>query len=117
MENANATISRLRREKVVADVNRVLLPIAQEDDNFMDVPPYLFGNDFAKCSKDYVEQVRAMRSTLPKGTGKRPFFERDPLKGGAKSRGKDPYSRSRSSREQYQGSKSYMYQQHAYPKN
>ena len=84
---ANARISRLRREKVVADVNRALLPVAQEDDNFMDAPPYLFGNEFAKHSKDYVEQVRAMRSTLPKGMGKRPFFRTGPLKGGAKSRG------------------------------
>ena len=85
--NANARISRLRREKVVADVNKALLPIAQDDDNFRDAPPYLFGNEFAKRSKDYVEQVRAMRSTLPKGTGKRPFFQGGPPRRGGQSRG------------------------------
>ena len=73
--NANTGISCLRREKVAADANRALLPIAQEDDNFLNGPPYLFGNEFVKRSKDYVEQVRAMRSTLLKGTRKRPFFE------------------------------------------
>lgn len=104
--NANARISRLRREKVVTDVNKALLPIALEDDNFRDAPPYLFGNEFAKRSKDYVEQVQAMRSTL-RDRGKRPFFRNGPPRRGVdKSRGGGPQSKFRGNRERYQGSKS-----------
>ena len=115
--NASARISRLRREKIVLDMNKALLPIAQEDDNFREAPPYLFGSGFAKQSKDYVEQVQAMRSSLPRDRGKRRFFRSGPPRRGVdKSRGGGPQYRARSSRERYQGSKS-GYPQHSYAKN
>ena len=44
---ASTRISHLRREKIVGDVNKALLPLAVEDDNFTDAPPYLFDNELA----------------------------------------------------------------------
>ena len=43
---ANARISCLRREKIVTSLNKTLLPIVQEGDNFMKAVPHLFGPDF-----------------------------------------------------------------------
>ena len=63
--NANARISRIRREKVITGVNKALLPLVKEDASFTDSAPLLFGPEFAKRSKDYMDQVKAMRSTLP----------------------------------------------------
>ncbi len=63
--NANAHISRLRREKVVSGLNRTLLPLAKDDAAFSEAPPELFGSEFAKRSKEFLEQVKSIRSSLP----------------------------------------------------
>ena len=73
--NANARISRLRREKVCQDLNKSLIPLAKEDQNFDNAPPALFGAEFAKNAKDHVDQVKALRSTNKDG---RPFFRGGP---------------------------------------
>ena len=78
--NANARISCLRREKVCQDLNKALIPLAKEDENFDEAPPSLFGTEFAKKAKDHVDQVKALRSTSSKT--ERPFF-----RGGPPSRG------------------------------
>ena len=108
--NASARISRLWREKIVGDVNRTLSLLAQDDDTFKDALPSLFGNEFAKWSKDYVDQVRTMRSTLPKNKGKRLLFGSapppPPLEGGGwQTRGGGPQFRGRGNQERFQGSK------------
>jgi hypothetical protein len=36
---------------------------------FKDAPPQLFGPDFAKKAKKHVDQMKAMRATLPKKYG------------------------------------------------
>ena len=46
--NANAHMSHLRRVRVIGDINKALLPIVGEDQNFREAPPLLFGTDFAK---------------------------------------------------------------------
>ena len=76
--NANAKINHLRRTKIIAQMNKALLPLTEEDDIFIDAAPNLFGSGFAQKSKEYVEQVRAMRDRLPshKGSGSRPQFFR-----------------------------------------
>ena len=63
--NASARISRLRREKVVQAVNKSLLPMVKEDAPYVDASPDLFGPEFAKKSKDFIDQVKALRSSLP----------------------------------------------------
>ena len=37
----------------------------QEDENFKETVPLLFGPDFAKKSKEYIDQVKTMRSAIP----------------------------------------------------
>ena len=64
MGNASARISRLRREKITASFNKTLLPLAQEDKNFIEAAPYLFGPEFAKQSKEYLDQVKALRTSM-----------------------------------------------------
>ena len=73
--NANARISRLRREKVCQDLNKALIPLAKDDGNFDNAPPALFGTEFAKKAKDHVDQVKALRSSTKDG---RPFFRGAP---------------------------------------
>ena len=73
--NASARISHLRRTKVISQMNKALLPLVEEDSNFGEASPSLFGPEFAQKSKQHVDQVKAMRSTL--GTSK-PFFRPGP---------------------------------------
>ena len=73
--NSNAQLSRLRREKVTCIINKGLLPLVKEEDNFKEAAPLLFGPDFAKKSKEYIEQVKAMRSSIVRP--ERPQFFRN----------------------------------------
>ena len=50
--NANAHLSHLRRERVVSDFNKSLLPFVGDNSNFKDAAPLLFGMEFAKKGKD-----------------------------------------------------------------
>ena len=47
-------------------LNKSLLPLLEEDSNFEDVAPSLFGLEFARKLKELVDQVRAIRSTAQK---------------------------------------------------
>ena len=70
--NANASISHLRREKVIGELNKALLPLIGDDDNFKEATPPLFGTEFAKKGKDMIDQVKALRSLfLFSGRGQR----------------------------------------------
>ena len=83
--NANARISRLRRERIVTSVNKVLLPLARDDEQFAEAAPHLFGTDFARQSKEFMDQVKAIRSTLPSKTkepARKPFFRGGPPRRG-----------------------------------
>ena len=53
--NASVRISHLRREKVTSAINKTLLPIAQNDENFVGTAPSLLGPEFGKQSKEYVD--------------------------------------------------------------
>ena len=59
-------------------MNKALLPIIRDDDNFKAAAPALFGKEFAQQSKELVDQVRAMRFSLTHrlGPGRRPQFFR-----------------------------------------
>ena len=56
-------------------MNKALLPLVEEDSNFEDVSPSLFGPEFAQKSKELVDQVKAMRSTI---TTPKQFFRSGP---------------------------------------
>ena len=72
--NASARLSHLQREKVTKHINEALMPIVQQEENFKDAPPQLFGPDFAKKAKEHVDQMKAMRASLPKKGQKDNFF-------------------------------------------
>ena len=62
--NSSAQISHLRRSKLVSNMNKALLPLVEDDSNFVDAPLSLFRPEFGQRSKDHVEQVKAIRSSL-----------------------------------------------------
>ena len=76
--NANAKISHLRRTKVISQLNKSLLPLVEEDSNFGEVAPSLFGPEFARKSKEHVEQVKAMRSVGGTKDSRQQFFRSGP---------------------------------------
>ena len=82
--SANTRISRLRREKVINDLNKSLAPLVREDDQFKEAPPNLFGPSFAKRSKEFMDQLQAMRP--PRKQNKQPFFRKGPPSGRGGSR-------------------------------
>ena len=96
--NASARISRLRREKVCSNLNKSLQPLAQRDELYKDAPPALFGAEFAKKSKDHVDQLKAIMATVPRKNQQ--FFPDAPPKSrggfgsshfrGGRGRGGDP---------------------------
>ena len=72
--NANSRINYLRRTKIISQMNKALLPLTEEDQNFVDAAPALFGPAFAQKSKELVDQVKAMRSHLPGHKEGKRFF-------------------------------------------
>ena len=82
--NASAQISHGRRTKVLTHLNKSLLPLLKEDDNFKDVAPSLFGPEFARKSKELIDQIKAIRSTTQKNGES--FFQQGPqVPGGLQS--------------------------------
>ena len=72
-------MSRLRRKKVCAHLNKSVQPLAKKDDLFKDAAPLLFGTEFAKKSKDEVDQMKAITAVLPsKKSSKLPSFQGGP---------------------------------------
>ena len=63
--NANARISRLRRDKLVSSINKSLTPLVQDDTEFASASLNLFGTDFLKRAKEYLDQVKTLKTTLP----------------------------------------------------
>ena len=54
-------ICHLRREKLVSSINKSLVPLLKEDSNFSEVAPNLFGPEFSKRAKDFVDEVKTLR--------------------------------------------------------
>lgn len=111
--NASGKLAGLRREKVMTSLNKSLLPLVKEEDNFTKAAPGLFGTEFAEKCKKHVEQVKAMRSSLSRTSGgeranlsgnsdsRRPFFRNGPpnRRGGS---GQGHYGRFQNQRGGYQ---------------
>ena len=55
IDNANASISHVQREKVIGEHNKALLPVIGDDDNFKEATPLYFGTEFAKKGKDMID--------------------------------------------------------------
>ena len=50
--NANAHLLHLRRERIVNDMNKALLPMVGDDNNCKEAAPFLFGTEFARTLCD-----------------------------------------------------------------
>ena len=61
---ASAKILRLRREKLVSSINKFLVPLMKEDSHFSEVVRNLFGSEFSKRAKDFMDQVKTLRSSF-----------------------------------------------------
>ena len=44
--NASARIIHCRKTKIISQMNKALLPLTEEDENFVDAAPALFGTAF-----------------------------------------------------------------------
>ena len=92
--NANAKISRLRREKLVSSINKNLVPLVKEDTDFQDVAPNLFGPDFSKRAKEHLDQVKALRQATNSSrysdhqAHRKPLFRRGFPSGRGQARGR-----------------------------
>ena len=74
--NASANISKMRRKKVLKDLNPDLLSLAEQDETFSTAAPLLFGQDFSKKAKEHTEEVKSLRKSAPTKQffrGGRPF--------------------------------------------
>ena len=69
---------------MLTHLNKSRLSLLEEDSNFEDVAPSLFGPEFARKLKELVDQVRAIRSTAQKD-GKLFFRQGPPRAGGLQS--------------------------------
>ena len=58
-------------------LNKSLLPLLEEDSNFSEVAPFLFGLEFAHKSKELVDLVKAIRSTTQRDS-RTSFFNKIP---------------------------------------
>ena len=67
--NANARMSRQRRQRVLAEFNKSLQPMADKDEEFSSATPYLFGPDFAKRAKEHMDQVKSLQAARKDPTG------------------------------------------------
>ena len=75
--NVNTHLLHLQRQTVVGEMNKALFPIVRDDNNFKEAAPLLSGTEFAKKSKDMVERVKVMRSTITIKLEQRPPFFQD----------------------------------------
>uniref|UniRef100_A0A1X7VU82 Uncharacterized protein n=1 Tax=Amphimedon queenslandica TaxID=400682 RepID=A0A1X7VU82_AMPQE len=62
---ANATLTHLRREKLIVAINGDLIPLIQDESQFTDSSPFLFGSDFVEQGKKYLDQAGVLKSTTP----------------------------------------------------
>ena len=67
--NASAQTSNLRRQKLMEDINKDLVPYTMEqEEHFMAKAPMLFGPEFTKNASERWEQVKALRKMQEKPT-------------------------------------------------
>ncbi len=59
--NASATISADRRRQVAEHINKDLKPLLEDEEQFKEAPPHLFGRDFEKSAKEHMDSVRSLR--------------------------------------------------------
>ena len=99
--NASAHMTKERRKKVVKDLNKDLLPLAEDSEVFEEAAPLLFGSSFERKMKEHLESLKCLRKSLAPKAGSRgdQFF-----------RGSRPYYPSRGGGSNYRGRGGQRYQ-------
>ena len=72
-------------KKVCSHLNKTFQPLVQRDEIFNKAAPALFAAEFAKMSKEHIEQVKAIQAVIP--ARKTSFFRGPPQKQGGYYRG------------------------------
>ena len=77
--NTSAQLSHYRRTRIITGMSKTLLPLVEDDKHFTEAVPFLFGPDFAQKSKDLIDQVKAMRSSVRDTKPSGHFFRTIPV--------------------------------------
>ena len=85
--NASCHISADRRKNVLGDLNPRLTDMADEDEQYREAPPNLFGDGFAKKAKERDEELKALQKAT---SHSRPYQKTDKR---APQAGKDRFFR------------------------
>ena len=80
---------------MVSSINKSLVPLIKEDSNFSEVAPNLFGPEFSKRAKDFVDEVKTLRLSFVAKKNlqfHKIYFPRGQPsdRGMARTRGRDP---------------------------
>ncbi len=78
LDNAANHICRDRRNKALKDLNKDLLPLAEDEEMFAEAAPLLFGESFEKKMKDHLESLKCLRKSMAPSTGADQFFSKEP---------------------------------------
>ena len=87
--NASANISTERRRKAITHLNPELGTLIEDEDNFREAAPFLFGKAFDQQAKDHIEAVKSLKKTTFTST-RQPFQRGHPssTRGGGTFRGR-----------------------------
>jgi len=81
-----------RRKWVLKDLNKDLLPLAEDEEAFRGAAPLLFGAAFEKKMKDHLESLKCLRRSMAPKPGTNQFFRKGrsfyPARGGGNFRGR-----------------------------
>ncbi len=76
LDNAANHICRDRSNKALKDLNKDLLPLAEDEEMFAEAAPLLFGESFEKKVKDHLESLKCLRKSMAPRTGADQFFRK-----------------------------------------
>ena len=81
-----------RRKRVLRDLNKDLLPLAEDQEAFKGAAPLLYGETFERRMKDHLESLKCLRRSMAPKPGTDQFFRKGrslyPARGGGNFRGR-----------------------------
>lgn len=111
--NASANMTTERRRRILKDLNKDLLPLAEDADAFKGAAPLLFGGNFEAKMKGHLESLKCLRQSIAPKTGAGDqFFRRCrshfPSCGSGNYRGRDGGQRHHPYSHQNRGGKNFQ---------
>ena len=92
LSNASAPMLCERRKQVLRDLNKDLLPLAEDEEAFKGAAPLLFGETFERRMKDHLESLKCLQHSMAPKPGTDQFFRKGrslyPAWGGGNFRGR-----------------------------